>query len=149
MAAGLLNVVGAGPGGVNDLSARLDPSTVAFGLCRIPLGTGTFVREKFVLIHFNPGEDCGGAVWGEGGSAGGRSLHRYPHDLAAASPHHGVLTSVLRGISHTHLLMLLCAEWGNETALLELHSFTIAQQAVQEARLPSWADPCMVHFLFT
>lgn len=34
----------------------VDPESVSFALCRVPIGTGSFKREKFLLLNFNLGE---------------------------------------------------------------------------------------------
>lgn len=51
----LLNVVGAGTGGINEARTKMEPSSVTFALARVPVGSGTFARDKIVLLHVNPG----------------------------------------------------------------------------------------------
>jgi len=55
--AGKLEVVGAGGGGVEELSRYLNDAEVLWGLLRFELGSGAFARSKVLLLHFN-GEDC-------------------------------------------------------------------------------------------
>jgi len=45
-----------GAGGVEELSGALDDSMVCWGLLRFQVGSGTYARNKMVIIHFN-GED--------------------------------------------------------------------------------------------
>lgn len=33
----------------------VDPESVSFALCRVPIGSGAFKREKFILLHYNLG----------------------------------------------------------------------------------------------
>jgi hypothetical protein len=37
----------------------VDPEDVSFALCRVPIGSGAFAREKFILLNFNL-EGCPG-----------------------------------------------------------------------------------------
>lgn len=50
-----LEVVGAGSGGLPEMVYAED--AVSFGLVKVPIGSGTFARGKFVLIHMSPGEN--------------------------------------------------------------------------------------------
>lgn len=52
-------VVGAGSGGVDEMRESLDENTVQWGLLRFSIGSGTFKRNKLLLIHFQ-GEHCSG-----------------------------------------------------------------------------------------
>lgn len=56
-----LRVVGAGSGGVEEMAAFMDESTVQWGLLRFTIGSGTFKRNKAILVHFN-GEKASGVV---------------------------------------------------------------------------------------
>ena len=51
----MLTVAGAGKKGVDELAKMLDPAVVTFALVRVPFGTGTFVRNKCLLLHVNSG----------------------------------------------------------------------------------------------
>lgn len=59
-----LNVAGAGSKGIDEMRTVLDPKEVSFGLCRVPFGTGTFAREKVILLHVNS-EECSGIKRGK------------------------------------------------------------------------------------
>jgi hypothetical protein len=48
-----LRVVGAGSGGVNEMQTFLSDETVQWGLLRFTIGSGTFKRNKAILVHFN------------------------------------------------------------------------------------------------
>eukprot|EP00038_Savillea_parva_P030749 m.80055 g.80055 ORF g.80055 m.80055 type:complete len:576 (+) comp9319_c0_seq3:41-1768(+) len=48
-----ISVAGAGSGGVDEMQKHLDDSTIQWGLLRFTLGSGTFKRNKMILIHFN------------------------------------------------------------------------------------------------
>jgi len=50
-----LRVLGVGAGGIKELAARLDESTVSWALLRFQVGGGTFARLKTVAIHSNGG----------------------------------------------------------------------------------------------
>jgi len=54
-----IRCVGAGSGGVDEMRAQLNESTVQWGLLRFSIGSGTFKRNKMLLIHFN-GDSCSG-----------------------------------------------------------------------------------------
>eukprot|EP00039_Didymoeca_costata_P021734 m.2888 g.2888 ORF g.2888 m.2888 type:complete len:526 (-) comp2609_c0_seq2:796-2373(-) len=54
-----LHVVGAGSGGVDEMQSYLDETSVQWGLLRFSIGSGTFKRNKFLLINFS-GESCSG-----------------------------------------------------------------------------------------
>ena len=47
----ILTVVSSGTKGITELAAYIDPSTVSYVLCRIPIGAGSFKREKLVVLH--------------------------------------------------------------------------------------------------
>ncbi len=47
---------GSGAGGVSELAASLDPSNVTFAVTRLRLGSGTFARDKIILLHVNSGQ---------------------------------------------------------------------------------------------
>jgi len=49
--------VGAGGGGVEELAKYLSDAEVLWAMLRFELGSGSFMRSKVVLVHFN-GEDC-------------------------------------------------------------------------------------------
>jgi hypothetical protein len=66
----LLTVLGSGAGGVRELGSKLDPSTVTFAVVRVPMGSGTFARNKVVLLHVNSGA-CLRAFVGLGVEGGG------------------------------------------------------------------------------
>jgi len=51
-----LCVLGVGDGGVEELAAHLDDSTVSWALLRFQVGGGTFARSKTVAIHGNGAE---------------------------------------------------------------------------------------------
>lgn len=38
----------------------VDPESVSFALCRVPIGSGAFKREKFILLNYNLGAWKGG-----------------------------------------------------------------------------------------
>lgn len=54
-----IRCVGAGSGGVEEMRAKLNEGTVQWGLLRFSIGSGTFQRNKMLLIHFN-GDSCSG-----------------------------------------------------------------------------------------
>eukprot|EP00929_Paragymnodinium_shiwhaense_P029970 TRINITY_DN17068_c1_g1_i1.p1 TRINITY_DN17068_c1_g1~~TRINITY_DN17068_c1_g1_i1.p1 ORF type:complete len:869 (-),score=184.75 TRINITY_DN17068_c1_g1_i1:69-2675(-) len=56
-AAGSLSVVGAGDGGIDELSTWLSDDLVMWALVRFNLGSGTLKRQKLLFLHFN-GDDC-------------------------------------------------------------------------------------------
>lgn len=49
----ILKVAACGAGGITELAGKLDPEVVTFALARVPLGSGTFARDKLVLLHVN------------------------------------------------------------------------------------------------
>ena len=51
--AALLDVVACGTGGLAELAFSED--NVSFALAKVPVGSGTFARAKFVLLHMSPG----------------------------------------------------------------------------------------------
>jgi len=53
----MLEVVGRGGGGVEEMATFLRDEEVMWGLLRFELGSGSFARTKIVLLHFN-GDDC-------------------------------------------------------------------------------------------
>eukprot|EP00040_Diaphanoeca_grandis_P011201 m.57363 g.57363 ORF g.57363 m.57363 type:complete len:560 (-) comp22376_c0_seq1:334-2013(-) len=52
-------IAGCGPGGIGEMSEHLNEDTVQWGLLRFSIGSGTFQRNKMLLIHFN-GVNCSG-----------------------------------------------------------------------------------------
>jgi len=52
----LLNVVGAGSKGIAELGSKVQADTVTFALVRVPFGSGTFARDKCILLHVNSGK---------------------------------------------------------------------------------------------
>lgn len=47
----ILNVVASGTRGIGELADKVDATTVSYVLCRIPIGSGSFKREKLVVLH--------------------------------------------------------------------------------------------------
>jgi hypothetical protein len=54
-----LKVIGCGAGGVDEMHEHLSEATVQWGLLRFQIGSGTFKRNKMLMIHFN-GHNCPG-----------------------------------------------------------------------------------------
>jgi len=54
-----LKCVGAGAGGVDEMATFLNEDTVQWGLLRFAIGSGTFKRNKMLLVHFS-GINCSG-----------------------------------------------------------------------------------------
>lgn len=52
-AGGILEPIGAGSGGIGQVPDYVDPESVSYALCRVPIGEGAFKREKFILLNFN------------------------------------------------------------------------------------------------
>lgn len=50
-------LVGAGPGGAEEMAKVLDDTTVQWALLRIRLGSGSFRRQKLLFLHLN-GANC-------------------------------------------------------------------------------------------
>jgi len=46
-------VVGAGSKGIAELGSKVQADTVTFALVRVPFGSGTFARDKCILLHVN------------------------------------------------------------------------------------------------
>lgn len=54
-----LRIRGAGAGGIEEMHEHLNEETVQWGLLRFSIGSGTFQRNKMLMIHFN-GQNCSG-----------------------------------------------------------------------------------------
>lgn len=50
---GVLKPVGAGSGGLSQIAGYIDPENVSFALAKVPVGTGSFQRSKWILLSYN------------------------------------------------------------------------------------------------
>jgi hypothetical protein len=62
---GGFSLVGSGSGGFGEIEGALEEQMLCFGLMRFTIGTGTFSRVKYILLHFI-GAECGAMHRGRG-----------------------------------------------------------------------------------